>query len=546
MKPVFSQVSRHLLSKRGGLLAVMLLGVAAQTACGGADMPGALMVAPVITQTTQLNGVGTVSAVVSKYELQADDRFFVPYEGSNTATKADFPKGFLPSYGSGLAFKTQRADGTLEFYGLSDRGPNGDGPKVPAIAPATGLSDAKYFPSPSFTPSIGLINVGPAGAVLQSSLPLVYSAGLKSSGLSIAPGKVGSSGEVPLSDGSRLDAAKANFSDQGLDPEGIAVDVARNALWVSDEYGPFILRINPNTGVIEKRYQPGVGATDLPAVLAKRRANRGLEGLTLDIATGRLHAFLQSPLTDGLATATLAGSYPGSTVCTQDVGNNKRVERFARFTRWVEFDPTTELSRMFAYPLDCKDWADGRTGNAKLGDAVSLGNGKFIVIEQGTAPGGKVINRLMLVEVGNATNIAAATFNPTTSDLEKSSMSGVAVNGASYASVISLKKTLLFDLNAVGWVAEKAEGLALVDDNTLALVNDNDFGVKTVVQNSAGVAVSGADITACTVDAMGTFITDSTAAGCTQGNTARPGQGTADERPSRFWLIKFDKKLTAY
>ena len=47
----------------------------------------------------------------------------------------------------------------------------------------------------------------------------------------------------------------------------------------------------------------------------------------------------------------------------------------------------------------------GRTGNAKLGEMVALGNGKFIVIEQGTGPDGKVFNHLMLVSVGNATDI---------------------------------------------------------------------------------------------------------------------------------------------
>jgi hypothetical protein len=49
--------------------------------------------------------------------------------------------------------------------------------------------------------------------------------------------------------------------------------------------------------------------------------------------------------------------------------------------------------------LNGADYADGRTGNAKLGDMVALGNGKFIVIEQGAAPGGKVFNKLMLVEI---------------------------------------------------------------------------------------------------------------------------------------------------
>jgi hypothetical protein len=501
---------------------------------------------PAVQTVVQTGALGSVSASITRRQVQAADSFFIPYEGSNAAVKAEFPKGFLPSYGSALAFKGKRADGTLEFYALTDRGPNGDGPKVPTIAPATGTSDAKFFPSPGFAPSIGLITVGPAGAVLQSSLPIRFGSAQKATGLSLAPGKVGSSGEVPLGDVAKYDPAKADFSDFGLDTEAIAVDAARGVLWVSDEYGPFILKIDPASGTVLKKYQPGTGAADLPAVLTKRRANRGMEGLALDAASGRLHGFLQSPLSDSLATATFAESYTGSTVCKTDTGTKKRIERYARFTRWVEFDPSTETSKMYAYPLDCNDYADGRTGNAKLGDMVSLGNGKFIVIEQGADASGKVRNRLMLVELGSATNIATAAFNPATSDLEKSSLSGVAELGASYAGVVAMKKTVLLDLNAAGWLAEKAEGLTLVDDSTLALINDNDFGMKTGVFDGTGAPVIGADVAACTVDAAGAFITDVKAVGCTAGNSARAARGTANERATRLWLIRFNQKLSGF
>jgi hypothetical protein len=176
---------------------------------------------------------------------------------------------------------------------------------------------------------------------------------------------------------------------------------------------------------------------------------------------------------------------------------------------------------------------------------VALGNGKFIVIEQGAAPSGKVFNKLMLVEIASATDIAGAAYNVTTSDLEKSSMAGAAVNGADWKSVVTLKKTLLLDLNAIGWLAEKAEGLTIVDGNTLALANDNDFGMKTKVFNAAGVAVADADVTKCNIDANGTIITSSSA-GCDAANSIRVARGEDRERPSRLWLIKFGKALTAY
>lgn len=488
---------------------------------------------------TQTNSLGSVSASVSRYQIQAAASFYVPYEGSNAEVKKEFPKGFLPSYGSGLSFKGKAADGTLEFYGITDRGPNGDGPKVPntALAPgASGSSDAKFFPAPSFTPSIGVISVGKEGAILKSSIPIKFSSTVYASGLSIAPGKIGSSAELPLTDAAQYDArTKTNFSDYGLDTEAIAFDAARGVLWVSDEYGPFILKIDITTGIILKKYQPGNGPADLPAVLLKRRANRGMEGLSLEVASGKLHGFVQSPLDDGKAAYVVLGATAAS---------NESIKDYAKFNRWVEFDPSTEKTKLYAYPIDSSQYLAGKTGNAKLGDLVSLGGGKFIVIEQGAGPDGKVFNHLMLVQIPAAvTDIAALG-----SDLEKSSMSGVAQNAANYANVITLKKTLLFDLNGAGWLAEKAEGLALVDENTLALSNDNDFGLKTLVFNAAGAEIAAADISKCAVDLNGALITTATAAssGCTAGNSIRVGRGKDSERPNRLWLFKFNKKLADF
>lgn len=494
------------------------------------DTLAATVGTPAVEQFTQSTPLGTVATSVTRYQVRAAANFHVPYEGANAAVKAEFPQGFLPSYGSGLAFKGKNANGDLEFYGLTDRGPNGDGPNLPALD-GKGTMGSKIFPSPSFIPSIGVFTIGKNGATLSSSLPIKVAPGVNASGLPVPAGSLGNSAEIPVFDAMKFDpAGKAVFNAGGIDSEAIAVDQRRNALWVSDEYGPFLARIDATSGVIQAKYAPGSG---LPAILAKRRANRGMEGMTLDTASDKVHAFLQSPLSDGSAPYAVTGK-------------NEQVERFARFTRWIEFDPVSgATTRMFAYPLDAKDYADGRTGNAKLGDMVALGNGKFIVIEQGAGANGKVFNRLMLVQIGEASNILASGFNPDTSDLEKSSMSGSAVNGATWAGVVPLKKTLLLDLNAIGWLAEKAEGLALVDGMTLALTNDNDFGMVTRVTGPDGKTVADADVTKCNVNAAGGIIAAS-GAGCVEANQIRVGRGADKERPSRLWLIKFDKALSSY
>ena len=492
---------------------------------------GSALGTPVPEVSTQTHTLGSVGVSITRYQVQADKSFNVPYEGSSATIQANFPDGFLPAYGSGLAFKGKAADGSLEFYAITDRGPNGDGPNAPVPGAAAGtLNISKVFPAPSFAPSFGLVSVGKTGAVLKSSTPLKVSADKKVSGLPPKSG-LGSTGETPLTDAYVFDAAKSNHDVNGLDPETLVLDTARGVLWTSDEYGPFIAKVDIATGVIQKKYGPGVGAADLPAVLAQRRVNRGMEGLTLDVASGKLHGFLQSPIDPkDSAGKSLKAKPPG--------GSNTDVRHIARFTRWLEFDPTTETSKLYAYPIDGSLYDKDRTGNAKLGDVVSLGNGKFIVIEQGARKSdAKVFNKLMLVEIPvDATNIAAIDQN-----LEVSSITQAASNGADYATVVTLKKTELLDLNATGWLAEKAEGLTLVDEHTLALVNDDDFGLRTILLDANGATVAGS-IEDCTVDAAGAIVS-----GCPAGVVgARLARGADSERPTRLWLIKFDKKLADF
>ena len=107
-----------------------------------------------------------------------------------------------------------------------------------------------------------------------------------------------------------------------------------------------------------------------------------------------------------------------------------------------------------------------------------------------------------------------------------------------WSAVVPLRKTELLDLNAAGWVAEKAEGLTLVDAHTLALINDNDFGLRTVLLDGEGARLAGS-IEDCTVDASGTIVSGGPAgvAG------ARITRATDHERPMRLWLLRFERRL---
>ena len=64
------------------------------------------------------DGVQTTSYIVNA------DKFQLPYAGNETV----FNHKINPGYGSALALKSINKDGTIEFYAITDRGPNGDIP----------------------------------------------------------------------------------------------------------------------------------------------------------------------------------------------------------------------------------------------------------------------------------------------------------------------------------------------------------------------------------------------------------------------------------
>ena len=103
---------------------------------------------------------------ITKYQLFVPEKYYVAYNGAN---KADFPKGFVTGYGSGFAFKGYAKDGAIEFYGITDRGPNGDGPSYQT---ADAKRSSKFFPAPAFQPQLAVIRVKDGKAEVTQTMGL--------------------------------------------------------------------------------------------------------------------------------------------------------------------------------------------------------------------------------------------------------------------------------------------------------------------------------------------------------------------------------------
>ena len=376
-------------------------------------------------------------SVVERYEVAVPLREALGYAGVHAAA---FPKGLPFAPGSGLALKQADQDGNLVFWALGDRGPNGDSPKVQVSGRKT---DSKVFMTPDFVPRLAEIRLQrKRGAEVVRSFPLSHDS-QPMSGLPLPPGQTGATGEIPLAD----TLATLPYSARGIDPEGVAVG-KDGTLWIVDEYGPFLAQVDPQTGKILRKLAPGSG---LPAEIAARQPNRGFEGVAVT-PNGKVYAAVQSTLD-------IDGKTKGS----------------ALFTRIVELDPKSGAVRQLAYPIDVAAYK--KSGDAKLGDLVAVSDTRLLLIEQGKDKQGTMRNIIYAIDISGADDVGA-----------RRSKDGKALEYAGAAELQAVKlirKQKILDLREIGWTAEKAEGLALIDGG-LAVINDNDFGLTTTVDGDKG------------------------------------------------------------
>jgi hypothetical protein len=375
---------------------------------------------------------------VERYTISFPEGTRVSYNGAFASL---FPNGLPVGVGSGLLFTGKQGD-ALTFQTITDRGPNADSPDM-------GKREAKIFVTSEFAPLLMNIRVQNGKAEATNVRTLHDDKG-NINGLPLQDGVIGSTNEIALSDTLKV----LHGDNRGLDTEGITPD-GKGGYWLCDEYGPFLINVDASGKILTIHGPQAVEgeksiAGGLPNVLKWRQPNRGFEGLTR-MPDGRIIAAVQSTL---------------------DINGNSKKK--ARFTRLMSFDPATGKTKMYGYPIDSTAYS--KNSDAKIGDIVALDNKHILLIEQGSDKNDAMRNLVYKVDLSSATELAA--FDKPGEYPEFDDEEALAKRGIKLA-----KKTLVVDLRQLGWQQEKAEGLALIDNKTLAVTNDNDFGVRTVMQN---------------------------------------------------------------
>lgn len=432
--------------------------------------------ATVISHTNPANGSLTINADGS-YSYTPNAGFIGQDSFSYTAAAVEVYKTNLPPLGTfggvdvgagAFGSAVSPVPGTTdEVYGLTDRGPNVDGPggsKVEAI--------------PTFNPAIGRFKLVNGQAILLETIALKGPGGEPYNGQAISG--LGSTNEV-ITD---LDGNVLPASPFGYDPEGI-VALADGTFWVSDEYGPFITRF-AHDGTQLQRLAPGAG---LPAELALRRVNRGMEGLTITPDGTTLVGMMQSPLMNGITT---------------NGDNNKTTP-----VRIVTYKLATGEMHEYLYLLD-----NPATTATAVSEIMALTNTTFVVLERDGlyTPGG--YKKLFTIDLAGATDVGPSsplingttvTYDPvkgmvfstpaagtTIELLVRNQNTGTAANTLSAKGVIAVGKTLLLDLSGMiksidptgaFFSHDKIEGLALFNGK-LIISNDSDFGIDGITNST--------------------------------------------------------------
>ncbi|MBI3820321.1 MAG: esterase-like activity of phytase family protein [Planctomycetes bacterium] len=343
-------------------------------------------------------------------------------------------------FGSAIARDPRAAN---SFYLLTDRGPNFD---VPG-------KNKKGFAAASFTPSIARVEITNDAAVIKEVIELKDKKKRPLSGRP-NPGAAGGRESAVGPDGKPIDDDRAGLDSAGLDSEGLAA-MNDGTFWVSDEYGPFLMHFDAR-GVLLEKAGPAGSAPDLdrelPRVFGRRRPNRGFEGLTKTPDEAFLVAMLQS-----------APDNP-------DAG----VRDASRTTRILMINLKSWEMKQYLYAFD--------TAKHTIGDLAAISNSKFLVIERDSKTPGDPLDpskfkKIMLADVSKCNNslgdpAAAQGLLEDGKTLEQCPLELLRAKG------FVAEKSPVLDLLEQKYPHEKPEGICIINETTIAISNDDDFGIQ--------------------------------------------------------------------
>ncbi|THH31649.1 hypothetical protein EUX98_g2550 [Antrodiella citrinella] len=234
----------------------------------------------------------------------------------------------------------------------------------------------------------------------------------------------------PLAD-PEMPIPNSSFPRLSLDLEGLVLNTD-GTFWISDEYGPYIYRLNghgeliqtiqPPQAILPETSKGAINFTSVNDPDTGRAGNQGFECLTTDTAGTTLYAMLQS--------ATI-----------QDGGDDKSTSQFTRLLAYdISFPsmvrPTLIGEWVVPLPLNSK----GNTLAASEIHFISP-NVFFVLARDGDGHGGSSdksdYKQADLIDISNATNIAGSEFDSSANPIAKKGKLNNSITPATYVGFVS-------------------------------------------------------------------------------------------------------------
>lgn len=429
----------------------------------GLCLAAVLAFSPTAFAGIMLNGAGALDAP----QLQAHDQARStkgPLCYQITANKllktVEFGNGkkmnFTVGFGSGMYH--YKGDSGNIVYVMTDRGPNIKGKDSKEIIGENLCKKGKIYPVPGFTPTIYKIelNFKNKSYRILKTIKLEDREGNPVTGLP-NPLKVMKTENAYDKYGKPI-----AFNPEGLDTESI-IRLSNGTFWIGEEFAPSLVHVSSDGKILDRLVPYGVkndiSAADypiteaLPHILERRKLNRGIESLGISPDEKYLYFAIQSPLVNPDM-----NSYKKSRnvrLFKMNLASGKVVGEYVYVTDKAEtftLDHTTKQSKV------------------KVSEMAALGTDKLLVLERVSK-----VTKLYKVSLSGATNILGPKWDheATSPSLEELKADSLSSNG-----IRPLTKHIFLNSTDYPELPEKLEGIALLDNKDVILVNDNDFGIK--------------------------------------------------------------------
>ena len=360
------------------------------------------------------------------------------------------------------------------IWTVGDRGPNIACSEMKTIGgidfpPCKGVRNGRIYPKPSYAPSIYRAMLLDDGTFrVTDVITLKDRDGRPLSGM-LNPLKTAATENAMDGRGKPLPREL-----NGFDAEGI-VRLADGTFWIGDENGPSIAHFSADGRMITRYVPQGTegefaGARydvkgTLPAILAKRAINRGIESMAVSPDENFLYFIMQNPLAN-------------PDVKAYQQAKNARLFKIERASMKVVGEYVYTLDDPGTFRRD----PSKRQNDPRISELMAIGLDRLVVLERT-----EQTTKLYEIELSGATNIAGTRWDDvaTSPSLEQTPVAD--------AKITAVPKTLRLDTGIFPDIVGKTEGMALLGDGALAIINDDDYGIaggrtQIVVLRGTGIA----------------------------------------------------------